>query len=203
MLQQGLNSITGLEIDSFILTDFEDFSWIVDSMGGVQIGVENSFVDSLYPVDVTKTYQTVAFEQGVEIMDGQRALIFARSRKGSNGEGSDWARMRRQHLILKGMVESILQPKSIFNPMNVEYAFNLVTTGRMDTNLTLSDANYLWDLYKDKDKYKYVSLILDSDYVYNPPMDQYGGAWVLAPLDPSYAAFHEAVKNAFVLPPAE
>jgi len=202
-LKRSLDTITGLEIDNFILTDFEDFSWIVDSMGGVQVNVENTFVDSLYPVDITKTYQTVAFEQGTEIMDGERALIFARSRKGSNGEGSDWARMRRQHLLLKGMVESVLQPKSIFNPMNVEYAFNLVTTGRMDTNLTINDAYYLWDLYKDKDKYKYESLVLDSNYVYNPPMEQYGGAWVLAPLDPNYESFHEAIKTAGLLTPTE
>ncbi|OGC69749.1 hypothetical protein A2415_04710 [candidate division WWE3 bacterium RIFOXYC1_FULL_39_7] len=194
-LQSAFKEITGLEVDNYILTDFEDFAWIIDSFGGVEVAVENSFVDSQYPVDVTKTYQTVAFEQGTEVMDGQRALIFSRSRKGTNGEGSDWARMKRQHLLLKGMVGAVLQPKSIFNPMNVEQAYKMITDGRMDTSLTLSDAYYLWDMYKDKDKYTYVSLFLDSDYVFNPPMEDYGGAWVLAPIDPTYAAFHNKVKE--------
>jgi len=195
-LQKAFEQVSGIKPNKYILTDFEDFSWVVDAMGGVPVDVETSFVDSSYPVDATKTYQTVTFEAGREVLTGERALIYSRSRKGTNGEGSDWARMRRQHLILKGMLEAVTQPESLFNPMVIENAFNTVTSGRMDTNLTVKEAGFLWDLYKDWNKYEFTSLFLDSHYLYNPPMEDYGGAWVMVPLDTGYSTFKQDVLKA-------
>jgi hypothetical protein len=43
---------------------------------------------------------SVTFTKGPEHMDGERALIFARSRHGNNGEGSDFARSERQKKII-------------------------------------------------------------------------------------------------------
>lgn len=195
-LQKAFKQISGFEPNKYILTDFEDFSWIIEAMGGVPVDIETSFVDSNYPVDETKTYQTVSFETGREILTGERALIFSRSRKGTNGEGSDWARMKRQHLILKGMLEAVLQPKSIFNPMVVENSFKMVTTNKMNTNLTIKEAEFLWDLYKDWEKYEISSLYLDSNYLYNPPMENYGGAWVMVPVDSTYKTFKSDIFKA-------
>lgn len=193
-LQSAIEQITGLRPERYILTDFKDFSWIVDAMGGVPVNVQTTFTDTSYPVDETKGYQTIKFTQGPELMTGERALIFSRSRKGDFDNG-DWGRMKRQHLLLKGMLDAVLQPKSIFNPMVVEEAFKLVTTGKMDTNLELKDAKYLWDFYKDKDQYEINSLYLDTNYLYTPPLEEYGGAWVLVPKGNSYKAFQDDIKN--------
>ena len=194
-LSNAFYEITGLKANKFILTDFEDFSWIVDAMGGVPVIVERSFLDSRYPVDATLEYQTISFTEGPEVLTGERALIYSRSRKGSNGEGSDWARMKRQHLILRGMLEAITQPDNLFDPMNVEKAFELVTEDRMDTNLTLEDAKFLWDMFKDKDDYEIHSLFLDNTYVYSPPMADYGGAWVLVSADQNYQNFKKDLRE--------
>lgn len=194
-LKEAVGEITGQEPQRFILTDFEDFSWIVDAMGGVPVSVERTFTDSNYPIDETKGIQTVTFTQGPEQLSGERALIYARSRKGNNGEGSDWARMRRQHKILVGMLDAVLQPSSLFNPMVVEKAYNMVTQGRMDTNLELKDATYLWDFYKDRDSYKIHSLFLDYEYLYSPPLEQYGGAWTIVPKDGNYQTFQSVVND--------
>lgn len=194
-IKKAFEEISGMEVSRFILTDFEDFKWIVDAMGGVSVDVQTTFTDVEYPVDATKTYQTVSFAKGPVVLTGERALIYSRSRHGNNGEGSDFMRMRRQHQILKGMVNSVLSPKSIFNPMNIEKAFDMVTKGRMDTNLELADAYFLWDFYKDKDKYMFDSLVLDSIYLHNPPMSEYGGAWVLIPKDRNYADFKKVLTE--------
>lgn len=198
-MQSAVENITTFKPEKYILTDFADFSWIVDAMGGVPVTVERTFVDSSYPVDATKGYQTVTFNEGSEILTGERALIYARSRKGTNGEGSDWARMKRQHLILKGMLTAIIQPKSIFNPMVIENAYNTVTKGKMDTNLTVADTQYLWDFYKDKDLYKINSKFLDSEYLYNPPMEDFGGAWVMIPQVGGYERFNKEVNDLLML----
>lgn len=194
-MKRAVGEITGLEPERFILTDFEDFSWVVDAMGGVPVAVERSFIDPSYPIDETKEIQTVSFTQGPETLTGERALIFARSRKGTNGEGSDWARMRRQHKILTGMLNAVLQPSSIFSPMVVENAYKTVTEGRMDTNLEIKDAAYLWDFYKDKDDYTIHSLFLDHEYLFSPPLLDYGGAWTVVPRDGDYHTFQSVVQD--------
>jgi len=193
--QTACQEILGITPERYILTDFEDFSWVVDAMGGVPVEVERTFTDANYPVDATKGYQTVTFAKGPELLTGDRALVYARSRKGDNGEGSDWMRMRRQHNILKGMLTAVMQPKSIFNPMVVENAFKTVTQGRMDTNLKLADAKYLWDFYKDKDDYTIHSLFLDYEYLYSPPPEQYGGAWTIVPKDGNFSTFQKIIQD--------
>ncbi len=194
-LQEGLTAITGIKPEKYILTDFQDFKWVVDAMGGVPVNIETTFTDSQYPVDETFEYQTVSFNQGPEVLTGERALIFSRSRKGDNDNG-DWGRMKRQHLILKGMLTAITQPSSTFKNMKPEEMLRTATTAKMDTNLDPTDVVYLWDLYKDKDKYKATSLYLDYDYLFTPPMSEYGGAWVLAPINDTFVPFQKRFKDA-------
>lgn len=195
-LADGFEEITGLRPQKFILTDFADFTWMVDAMGGVPIKVETTFTDYTYPIDATEGIQTVSFTQGPELLTGDRALIFSRSRKGDYDSG-DWGRMKRQHLILKGMLDAVVQPKSIFNPMVVEKAFKTVTTGKIDTNLDISDAKFLWNFYKDKDEYEIKSFYLGYDHLYTPPAADYGGAWVLDQLPGGFEQFKNEV-NAFI-----
>lgn len=195
-MQDAVEKITGQRPERYILTDFHDFSWIVDAMGGVPVDVERTFTDTNFPNDITKGYETVTFSAGPENLTGERALIYARSRKGNNGEGSDWARMRRQHNILIGMLTAVQQPGSLFKPMVVEDAFKTVTAGKMDTNLQLSDAKYLWDFYKDKDLYTIKSLYLDTQYLYTPPAQDYGGAWTVVPNDGDYSTFKKDLSDA-------
>ena len=136
----------------------------------------------------------MSFAKGDEKLTGSRALIYARSRKGDFDNG-DWGRMKRQHNILKGMLIAVAQPESLFNPMVVEKAYKTVTEGKMDTNLSVMDAKYLWDYYKDKDKYTIESLYMDYDYLYTPPSDEYGGAWVMVPKPGGAEQFKQAILS--------
>ena len=194
-LQKALEEITSLKPDHYILTDFQDFKWLIDNLGGVEVDVEKTFTDTQYPVDATKGYQTVSFTKGSELMSGDRALIYSRSRKGNNGEGSDWMRMKRQHLILKATVKSVFSPRNLFNIDNIKESFTTIINHGVETNMDLDVAYYLWDLVKDNQKYTYNSTYLDGNYVFNPPMSDYGGAWVLAPINNSYSNFREHVKS--------
>lgn len=211
-LQIAFEQITGQKPTKYVLTDFEDFSWIVDAVGGVEIDVQTSFTDTQYPVDATLGYQTVQFTQGKEVMTGERALIFSRSRKGDFDNG-DWGRMKRQHLLLEGFMDSITQPKSFVcmiarknviknesceNEINTEVikqALHTVTTGKMETNFSVEDLTYLWDFYKQKDEYEINSLIMDYEYLEVPNSADYGGAWVLTPIGGNYNNFHNVLEQ--------
>lgn len=197
-LLDAFEKITGQEIDGYIRADFEDIVWIVDSMGGVPVNVERTFTDNSFPNNTDTDIVSVTFNEGTELMTGERALTFSRSRKGNNGEGSDLMRAKRQHLILQSMIEGISQPDSIFWPMDVEAFYKAVTLPtRMYTTLTLDDAFYLWDFYDDRDKYEITSFVVDDVYVYHPgmyPESEYH-AWVFIPKEEGFEQLHSDIKQ--------
>lgn len=195
-LLDAYEQITGLEIDGYIRVDFEDFRWLADSFGGIPINIERTFTDASFPNNSDTNVMVVTFTQGYEKMTGERALTFARSRKGTNGEGSDLMRAKRQHLLLQGMVEAIKQPESIFWPMNAEKFFNAIINQGIYTTLTLDDVYYLWDFYKDKDNYTAESLVLDSEYIYHPGMypESPYSAWVFISKDGNWNRLHTDIQ---------
>ncbi len=102
-----VEKLTGLEIPYFTSIDFKGFVKAVDHLGGLDIEIERTFTDSEYPNYNLGYLPPVTFTKGTEHMNGERALIFARSRKGTNGEGSDFARSERQKKIMIAMKEKL------------------------------------------------------------------------------------------------
>ena len=94
--------------------DFNAFKQAVDAVGGINIDVPAAFTDYQYPAGECDLgncgYITVRFKAGMQHMNGATALIYTRSRHGNNGQGSDFARSRRQQQIivaLKSQIESV------------------------------------------------------------------------------------------------
>jgi len=197
VLTDAFEKVTGQKVDGVIRVDFDQFIWLVDALGGVPINVETTFTDTSFPNQTDSNIETISFTQGKEVMDGWRALTFARSRKGNNGEGSDLMRAKRQHLILKGFVEGVDQEKSSFWPMDLEKFYTSITTQNIYTTLTLDDLYYLWDFYKDRDKYKVESLIVDGKYVYHPGMYPQSDftAWVFIAKEPGFENLHKDIQD--------
>ena len=192
----AFEKITGLAVDGYIRCDFEDFRWIVDSFGGVPTDIERTFSDNSFPNNADRGVLSVTFEKGLEKMGGDRALTFARSRKGNNSEGSDLMRAKRQHRVLMGMVDAISQPDSIFWPMNLPKFYETVTQ-HMYTTLNLEDVTYLWDFYKDRDEYEIISFVVDDRYIYHPglyPQSEYK-AWVFIPKEESFETLHSDIRK--------
>jgi len=195
-LKDAFEKITGQKIDGYIVVDFDGFEWLVDSFGGVPVDIKTTFSDYEFPNIQDSAAITVSFTAGQEKMAGERALTYARSRKGNNGEGSDLMRAKRQHLILQGMVEGIAQPQSLFWPMDVPKFFEMVTQ-HMETSLTLEDVYYIWDFYVDRDKYKVESFVVGDDYLYYPGMypDSPYHAWVFVPIGDSFAKLQNDISS--------
>jgi len=99
LASKTVSKILGIPIDYYIRVDFSGFKDIINDIGGVKIYVDRSFTDHLYPTP-NHGYQTISFKKGWQLMDGKRALEYARSRHGNNGENSDFARAARQQKIL-------------------------------------------------------------------------------------------------------
>jgi len=194
VLVDAFEKITGQEVDGVIRADFDSFEWVIDAVGGVPVAVERSFTDYSFPNRSDTGLVTVSFNEGTAVMDGDTALTFARSRKGTNGEGSDLMRARRQHLVLQGLVQAVNQPTNPYWPMDIEVFYNAVTSvGNIYTTLALSDARYLWDFYKDRDLYTVESFVIDDEYVYHPTEGYV--AWVFIPRDPTFETLHRDIAS--------
>jgi len=159
-LLDAMSKISGQKITKYITIDFDGIRWLVDAFGGVPVEVKTSFTDNTFPNNTDSGIMTVNFKEGVEIMNGERALTFARSRKGNNGEGSDLMRAKRQHQILKGMTKAIENKNSQFFPFDIREFYSEVIL-HTQTNISLEDAVYLFSFYKNIQNYDIQSLVLD------------------------------------------
>ncbi|MBX4191753.1 MAG: LCP family protein, partial [Candidatus Doudnabacteria bacterium] len=160
--------ITGFEIPYYAVIDFKGFVSAVDHVGGVDVVVDRTFTDETFPNDFpydTKGYiAPVTFNKGPEHMNGQRALIFARSRYSQNAnEGSDFARSERQKKVLIAMKDKVLQ----LNLTDVNTINNLLGdfTENFRTNMEPYELKRLGDLGKKLDSKNIYSLSLEPDGV--------------------------------------
>jgi LCP family protein required for cell wall assembly len=91
----------GVEIDSYAVIGFGGVQKLIDAVGGVDVTLKKAVSDPHYWVTPKK--QGVYFPAGKNHLNGQKALIFARTRKGDN----DFERARRQQLLVAGAVNAV------------------------------------------------------------------------------------------------
>ncbi len=124
---QVMEQVIGQPINYFVRVDFSGFSKLIDDIGGIDIAVDQSFTDISYPTN-NYGYQTIKFTAGKQHMDGETALTFVRSRHGNNGEGSDFARSKRQQKVLLAVKEKLFSFQTLLNPPAVSRALTTLGT---------------------------------------------------------------------------
>ncbi|MBI3572602.1 MAG: LCP family protein, partial [Candidatus Kerfeldbacteria bacterium] len=113
-----VSDLLGIPIQYYARVDFKGFAEVIDQVGGVNVTVDQAFTDSQYPTE-NYGYQTVWFKAGPQQMNGDLALKYSRSRHGNNGEGSDFARARRQQKVIFGLKERLLSFGTLVNPKKI------------------------------------------------------------------------------------
>ncbi len=98
LTRKVVEDLLGIRLNAYALVDFDAFTKIVDSVGGVVIDVKRPVRDESYP---TPDYgiERLDITPGPQLMDGQTALRFARSRHDTN----DYSRAQRQQLVLSAL----------------------------------------------------------------------------------------------------
>ncbi len=130
----AIGNVLGQTIHYYVKIDFDGFEQFIDALGGIDVYVERDFVDTMYPTDDYLT-RTIRFKKGWQHMDGVMALMFARSRHGSNGEGSDFARSKRQQLIMLAVRNRLFAPTTVLNPARISELIQTVR-GNIETNVS-------------------------------------------------------------------
>ncbi len=185
-----------IDLPYFLVVDFTAFKEIIEIVGGVEIDVPNSFVDYSYPTN-DYGYQTVTFNKGKEKMSGERALIFTRSRHGNNGEGSDFARARRQQLVIAAVKEKILSANTYLNPIKIKKIIDSLSKN-INTNIEFNQILYLAGLAKDINSDNIKTLVLDdSPNGFLQNIIGYDGAYLLSPKGENFNLIRQAINGIF------
>ncbi len=193
-----VEEVTGQRPDRIIRVDFDAFVYAVDAVSGVDIDVPVDFTDDWYPNDRKGTDEVISikFDKGLQTMDGETALQYARSRKGTNGEGSDYARGKRQQIVMSAVVKNFFKPENMFNPKTAKVLYEIATRN-IYTDITISDTTILFDLLMNYKNIEIKNLSLDTtNFLYNPQdRAAYGGAWTLVAKDNDYSLIHKEIAD--------
>jgi len=134
-LMRDVRTIIGFEPDFYILIDYAAFHAIIDEVGGVEIYVpfHMRYTDPFQDLDIN-------IQPGMQRMDGETALHFARFRRADRGFQSitDYQRIENQQAVINAVISQLLRPQSILQIPRFVDIFNEY----VHTDLT--HVNMLW-----------------------------------------------------------
>ncbi|MEI6729249.1 MAG: LCP family protein [bacterium] len=136
----------GIPIHYWVVSNFEAVKDIVNELGGVDVNVDTAFTDCEYPQDnyTGLIRPSPSFKVGVEHMDGTRALIYSRSRHGTDAscrfdiEAGDFARGRRQSIVIQAIAKTA-KSKGIFGNINNIQTYLRILGDNVRTNIQLNE----------------------------------------------------------------
>ncbi|MBI4252661.1 LCP family protein [Candidatus Uhrbacteria bacterium] len=194
--RKTVEQVLGVSIPYFVRVDFQGFADIVDILGGIPITVDNSFTDYKYPT-LDKKYQTISFDAGPQTMDGQRALMYVRSRHSlNNNEGSDFARSRRQQKIITAVKEKMFSTTLFFRPQKVGEILGTLKEN-ISTNMEVWQLLAMGNALRKVDDRDIVSVVFDDDVNGLLVSEMIDGAYVLRPRDSSFGTLQAKVQRIF------
>lgn len=188
-----VSQVLGLAVHYGAVIDFSGFKDVINELGGINVDVPNSFTDFYYPiagredddcggVDVKFMcrYETLHFAQGEQLMDGETALKFVRSRHAEGIEGTDIARETRQQKVIDA-IKNKVSDKSTYTNIKKDMAIIRVILRSVQTDLDHPTAAILARrIYDSKDSIK--SYLIPEHLLVNPPVsDKYDLQYVFIP----------------------
>ena len=109
---ETVENFLGIDIDHAVIVDFAGFQDLIDAVGGVEIQVpEKGGFKSKVGGGAGQGGITLELDRGQHTLDGQDALVYARTRKNLKDESeNDLDRARRQQQVLSGLKSRLTSP---------------------------------------------------------------------------------------------
>jgi LCP family protein required for cell wall assembly len=152
-LAKKVSIITGLDIKYWMTIDFQGFRQLIDSIGGIDVYVPNSFTSD-YPKNddpkIDASWIQVHFDKGTQHMNGETAIRYARARYVTDNpaESTDFARSARQQIMMKAVLAKLKDNATwphIYDAMDalqkaIYTNLSLVDLGQFQLKMDLNDA---------------------------------------------------------------
>lgn len=147
-----ITNFTGIEIDYWVKVNFQGVISLVNALDGIEVDVPYAFCES----DSQRRFgkYTVYVEKGLQTLNGEQALAFARnrhtwpqfcSRKYSNYNSNDFIRGQNQQAIVNAMVNKLKNIKSL----NEIYKLLDILGENVDTNIDKDTMITGFDTFKN------------------------------------------------------
>ena len=208
LVQASIQETLGIPIHYTGVVNFNSFTETIDLLGGLEVNVEKSFTDKLFPIPgkensfpIESRYETIEFDEGIQIMDGETALKFVRSRHAEGEEGTDFSRNKRQQLIIKSLRQKLLSTNTLFNE-SIRTSLLDIAQKNLVTNTTANDYPSLIHLLISSRNNPFKSIALSAEsqdgqlaILENPPRYLYQNQWVLIAKDNNWDALKQYIQN--------
>ncbi len=188
-----LESVIGMPIQYTAVIDFNKFKELINFLGGIEINVVNSFTDNLYPIagrenddcggdtEYRCRYETIFFNKGPTFMNGDMALKFVRSRHAEGNEGSDFAREKRQQLVIAAIKNKLINIVKIHQLDQMESLYNLLDQIILRDITNQQTAEIVKNIFF-KGNLQQNTVVLTEDFFEVPDYNiRYKNQWVLIP----------------------
>ena len=119
-----VNQLTGLEIDHFMMADFNAVKELSHAVGGVNVCVSDPVFDPDSRLRLAK---------GDSLVEGEQALAFLRTRH-AFGDGGDLGRIKGQQAFLSSLTRKLKDEGTLGNPQRLLQIADVVTQ-----NLTVDE----------------------------------------------------------------
>jgi len=200
----AVSKLFNLNIDYYVRVDFSGFVNVIDEIGGIKVNVENQLDDYAYPImgeednpDYYARYEHLSIKKGVQEMNGSLALKYARSRHGVGGEGSDFARAKRQQLILEAVKDKLLSKQTLLNPVTITKLIGEFNQS-VSTNFSAWEILRAWELFKDVNKDQIINKVLSDapDGLLTSTIST-EGAYILVPVSGNFSKVNALIRDVF------
>jgi len=207
-VSQAVSDILEIPIDYYLTVDFTGFTKIIDDLGGIEINVENTLDDYQYPIlgsedaPWNERWEHLHLDKGEQVMSGQLALKYVRSRHALGAEGSDFARSKRQQKVLEAVKEKLLATNLLFRPGLISKIIGDISDN-YQTNFKIWEIVKLWGMVKDLNSQNIINRVIDNSpsglLVNSTGLD---GAYLLAPRSGNFSEIQYLVNNIFEQAPS-
>lgn len=206
LAKSTVEQIIGIPIHYALRVDFSAFEKIIDILGGVDVNVPAVLDDYEFPVvgkdndlcdgdpELKCRLEYLHFDTGLQKMDGKTALRYVRSRHAIGDEGSDFARSRRQQLVLKALKDKVFLLSNLINPIKIKSIYDELKAN-IDTDFDITQPNQLITLGLNYRNSQIKNVYLDLTLLDNPPIDWRG--WILLPKGGNWDEVQKYINSQF------
>ena len=127
-----IQDMMNIHVDRYILINMKGLVDLVDAVGGITV---NNTFDFPISIEENEPEYTAKVEPGVQSVNGDQALVYARMRY-QDPEG-DYGRQKRQREVIKKVVEKVLSLNSISHYQAILKA----VSSNMQTNIELTSGS--------------------------------------------------------------
>jgi LCP family protein required for cell wall assembly len=161
LAKKTVENFLGITVHFTARVNFTAFEYIVDSIGGVEIDVENDIYDPEYP---TSNYGVEVFQlsKGKQVLDGATALKYARTRH--NLKNGDFDRARHQQQVILALREKLASPAALTSLLTKAPMLLDQLSTSVKTDMTLDQMQQLAVLGTQLDRDNIKMAVLDQNY---------------------------------------